>query len=476
MSSTPMKWSKWGTSALVTAMLASLVAACGSNNNDGGTAASSSAPASSSAASQQASQPASNEPIVEITVWDQVNPEDIEASVGEALQKGFEEKYPNIKVKHELPPSGTSDREVFVTSMAGGNGPDAYAAAYFPVIADWVKQGFAADLTDYYNASSSKGKYIQSAIDGATIDGKLYGIPNNMYAVGLMYNKKLFQEAGLDPNTPPATWDEFVEYGKKLTKPDKNQYGYALLGMDWADWYFEYYVWQAGGDLTTRNADGTVTLDFTKEPTVKALQFYRDMKWEHKMVQQNVLQGFDENKTDFFQGRAAMILTGSDVFGQLVQNGIDLNDIGFAPQPKGPAGIAPSQTGGAFWIVNPKSSKEKQDAAFKYIEYMTSKESLEQILTFRGENGIMPNLLSTRTDVDPSAFISNVPAQLVEGVSKAAESTQLEYFLKERLSPYIVKAIQKALVDEKADLLAELKAAEELAQREVADPYNAEIK
>lgn len=463
--------SKLGAIALVPA-LSVMVAACSSGTtNNGGTAA----VHSPSAASTESQQPV-NEPLVEITVWDQVNPDDIEKSLADELHKGFEEMYPNIKVNHELPPSGSSDREVFVTAMAGGTGPDAYGVTYFPVIEDWVKQGFALDLTEYWNGFAEKDQYLESAMEGATIDGKVYGVPNFMYTMGLLYNKKLFQEAGLDPNKAPANWDEFAEYAQKLTNVEKNQYGYAILGMDWADWYFEYYVWQAGGDLTTRNEDGTVTLDFTKEPTVQALQYYKDLKWKHKVVQNNILQSFDDNKADFFQERAAMILFGSDGFAQLVHNGIDLNDIGYAPLPVGPAGISPSQTGGQYWIVNPKTSPEKQDAAFKYMTYMTSKETFEKQLAFRNENGVMPNLLSVRNDVNPSEFVDNVPAELVAGVREAAQVTQLEYFLKERLSPYAVKAIQKVLIDENADPLTELKAAEELAQREVADPYNIEIK
>jgi ABC-type glycerol-3-phosphate transport system substrate-binding protein len=416
------------------------------------------------------------EDIVEITVWDQPKADSITKPVIDEIHREFEQKYPNIKVIHELPPAGTNDREVFVTAMAGGNGPDAYSEAHFPIIGDWVRQGFAADLTSYWNEHSDKDHFISSAMEAATIDGKIYGVPHNMYVMGLLYNKKLFEEAGLDPDKPPADWDEFVDYAKRLTKPEKNQYGYTILGMEWADWWFEYYVWQAGGDLTTRNPDGTVTLDFSKPPAVTALQFYKDLKWTHKVVQSNVVQSFQDNQNDFFQGRSAMILGASDWFGGLVQNGMDLNDVGFAPFPVGPSGKGPSQTGGAYWIVNPKSSKEKQDAAFKYIAYMTSREVIEKKMKFEADNGIFPNLLSVRSDIDPVQFTANVPADLVAGVKKASESTQLEYFLKERLTPYVVKAIQKVLVDETADPLTELKAAEELAQREVVDPYNQEIK
>ncbi|WP_241674881.1 extracellular solute-binding protein [Paenibacillus luteus] len=458
---------------IVTAMML-VMAACtqGGNSNGGTTAPEQSEKATESATNESAVK----QETIEITVWDKAKPDDILKPVYDEIFAEFEEKYPHIKVKHEVQPAGNNDREVFVTSMAGGNGPDAYASAYFPIMSDWAKQGFALDLTSFWETYADKDQYLPSAMAAGTIDGKIYGIPNNMYTMGLLYNKKLFKEAGLDPNKAPANWDEFVDYAKKLTIPDKNQYGYALLGMDWADWWFEYYVWQAGGDLTTKNEDGSVTLDFSKQPAVTALQFYKDLKWKHKVVQKNIVQDIGDNQKDFFLGRVGMILSASDWFAGVVQGGMDLNDIGFAPYPVGPAGVAPSQTGGQYWIVNPKVPKERQDAALTYVAFRNSKESLEKMLKFQSENGILPNLLSVRKDVDASQFSSNVPADLVSSVTKTAENVQLEYFLKERLGSYVVKAIQKVLTDESADPLAELTAAEKLAQKEVADPYNKEIK
>ncbi|MDF2925510.1 MAG: transporter substrate-binding protein [Paenibacillaceae bacterium] len=460
------------------AMAMLLLAACsgnGGSSNAGSTDAAKATPggATQPAASTAASVKPAN---VEITVWDKPKPDEPRKAHIEEIWAGFSAKYPHITVKHETPPTGTSDRQVFMTAMAGGTGPDAYQYAHFPIIQDWIKAGYALDLTKYWNDFADKGKYIPSSLEQATKDGKVYGLPYKMYTVGLIYNKKLYQGAGLDPSKPPANWDEFADYGKKLTDPAKKQYGFALLGMEWADWHFEYYVWQAGGDLTTKNADGTIKLEFTSEPVVKALQYWRDLKWKHKVVQSNVVQNIDDNNKDFFQGRAAMMLGASDSFGGFAKNGVDLNDVGFAPLPVGPSGKAPSQVGGEYWILNPKSSKEKQDAAWLYITYLTSKEVQDSDIKYLYDNGIMPNLLSVRSDVNPLQGAKNVPADLISGVQKAAQSVHLEYALKERLSPYIVKAIQKVLLSENADIAAELKAAQETAQREIVDPYNAEIK
>ncbi|UVI27533.1 extracellular solute-binding protein [Paenibacillus spongiae] len=415
-------------------------------------------------------------PVIELTVWDAPKPEDPQKALTEELFSEFEKANPNIKVTHELMPQGTNDREVFVTAMAGGNGPDAYSAAHFPIIGDWVGQGLALDLTPYWESYADKDQFIESSLQAGTIDGKVYGLPNDMYVTGLLWNKKLFEEAGLDRNTPPANWDEVVSFGKKLTKEDKKQYALTLLGMEWADWWFEYYVWQAGGDLTELNADGTVKLTFTSDATVKALQYYKDLKWTHKIVQNNVLQSYQDNMNDLFQGRAAMTNGASGGFGEYAANGLDLNDLGFAPYPVGPSGKGPSQIGGAYWIINPKSSKEKQDAAWKYVTYMMSKEVREKYYQFQMDNGIFPNLLSVRKDVDPGKYTTNVPQDLIDGVTKAAADSRLEYYLKERLTPYVVKAVQQALTDEKSDVMTLLQKAQEAAQKEVVDAYNASLK
>jgi multiple sugar transport system substrate-binding protein len=463
----------WRKKAISIGLIAimSVMAACGSTGDN--------KPAESAGGNATApaktNPPGETDKQVTITVWDKSPDDDVFKPVLDEIFAEFDATHPHIKVNHVASPPGTSVNEVFMTANAGGEGPDAFHNTSFPDIRDWVKAGVVQDLSSYWNDYADKEQYLPSAMEQATIDGKVYGVPADMYLMGLMYRKDLFREAGLDPDSPPRDWEEFAEVAQKLTNPDKKQYGYALLGMDWADWFFEYYVWQAGGDLTTKNEDGTIALDFTKEPTVTALQYWHDLKWKYKVVQSNVAQNFDDNKQDFFQKRAAMMLGASDWFGDFAANGVSLDDVGFSSLPAGPSGQAPSQVGGRYWIINPKSEKEKQDAAWEYIVYINSKEVRDKLNTFRLDNGIMPNLLSTRKDVNPLEFTSNVPQDLVANVQKAAEVTQLEYALKSRLSPYIVPAIQKVLLNENADIAAELKDAEDKAQREVVGPYNAEI-
>lgn len=123
--------------------------------------------------------------------------DDTMKSIKEEVYADFETANPNIKVKHELMPQGTNDREVFVTAMAGGNGPDAYHAAHFPIIADWVGQGLALDLSPYWDSYADKDKFIPSSMEAGTIDGKVYGIPHDMYVTGLFWNKRCSKKPDL---------------------------------------------------------------------------------------------------------------------------------------------------------------------------------------------------------------------------------------------------------------------------------------
>lgn len=459
---------------LAAAMLLATTA-CGGEKND--TASSTGAsPSGSAAQSTQPGSASASEAPVEIVVWDYPTDgaaNEVELPFFEREWKEFETKYPNIKVKHEQIAAGGKDREQYLTAMAGGNGPDAYPSNPFPDMEKYIANGFNADLTDRWNQYADKEQYADSVMAAATKDGKVYGIPHDIYIMAMTYNKKLFKGAGLDPASPPKTWDEFVAAAQKLTDPAKGTYGFNILGMDWADWHFEYWVWAAGGDLTQKNPDGTATLTFTSDAAVKALQLYKDLKWKYKVVQKNVVQSYDENDKDFQTGHAGMIIGSPD---GAIKNGVDINDLGVMTLPAGPSGKAYHQTGGAYWSINAHSSPDKQDAAWKYIMFMTSKSYYDDELAFIKESGAFPPLVNPRKDVDPSTVFENIPADMVAAYKQASENLHLEYFLKARLSKYVVTAIQSVLLDEKADPLTELQKQQDLAQKEVIDPYNAEVK
>ncbi|SFT04214.1 extracellular solute-binding protein [Paenibacillus sp. BC26] len=459
---------------LAAALCSVLLSACNSNDNLAGSAVGGDNNGAVAAGNNDTAADASldnTEPIIEITAWDQPAPDDPGKPFIESRFKLFEELHPNIKVKH-VEAFQTNVREKFMTAVAGGEGPDVMEQP-FPDMQLYMQKGIAADITDLMNRSPDKSRFIDGAFDLAMKDGRIYGIPSFMYSSGLLYNKSMFKNAGIV--SPPKTWDEFAEAAKKVQQHNPDTIGFDILGMDWADWHFEYYVWQAGGDLTELQPNGTVKLMFSSEAAVKALQYYKDLKWTHKVTQKNVVQDYNENLRDFYTGRSAMILGSSDSFGNFLKQGMKAEDIGFTPFPVGPSGRAPSQVGGNFWMLNPKSTPEQQKAAFEYAMFFLSKEHMEAWAQFCLDNGFAINPLSIVKDFDVTKWVKDLPPDYVAAVQATAKDKHLEYYLKSSLSSYLVKPIQRILLDPSADPATELKAAEALAQKEVIDKYNSDI-
>ena len=113
------------------------------------------------------------------------------------------------------------EREVWLTALAGGTPPDIGALyGYY----DFMVKGQAIPLDDYVAQSKviSQDKFIEGNWGVCQHDGKLYGIPayECFLRRGLNYNIKMIEDAGLDANKPPETWDELFDWHEKLTKFD----------------------------------------------------------------------------------------------------------------------------------------------------------------------------------------------------------------------------------------------------------------
>jgi hypothetical protein len=128
-----------------------------------------------------------------------------------------------------------------------------------------------------------------------------------------------------------------------------------------------------------------------------------------------------------------------------------------------------------MWAISPTASPEKRQAAFEYIMFHMSKEMMEKKLQFSKDNGLGVNPLTVLKDVDMTRYVEGMPADFVAAIQAAAKDQKLEYYLKSSLSPYVVKPIQKVLLDKNADPLTELQKAQELAQKEVVDKFNKDI-
>lgn len=156
------------------------------------------------------------------------------------------------------------------TSFASGQGPDIFVISPGDFLR-YYNGGVLADLTPYID-DAAKADFPQNVLANRMVDGKIYGIPMEVEPMAFYYSVKAFEDAGLNENDVPQTWDQMLELGKKLTTAER----YGLLFETNPGYYqnFTWYpfMWQGGGEF--QGADGKSAYD--SPATVQALKFWQD--------------------------------------------------------------------------------------------------------------------------------------------------------------------------------------------------------
>lgn len=406
---------------------------------------------------------------VEIVVW--TGSEYANDEFGKESEERFKAKHPEITVKTVV---HDGDRVAdFITASAAGNAPDEVAIS-FPMLSKLVFNGLIAPIDEYWNQWEESQYFLPEVIENCKINGKLYGIPGETYLMGIVYNKRLFEEAGI--TKAPETWDELITVAKKLTDPAKQQVGFGLLTGQWVDWWFEYFVWQAGGDLTKQNEDGTVTCTFTDPAVIQAAEFYRKLKQE-KVIQPDLTMDAATLNKNFAMGKIAMTIGTIGDTSAYTKLGMKKEDIGYTLFPKGPSGNNPSQFGGNLFGINASSPKEVQKAVFLHTAHQYCREEKIARWKYDEERGLASLKPSTRNDINQLDY---QPSLLAEKdawnvLNSALHNLRLEYYAKGSVGKYIDTAIQKILSDDSVDIKKELENAQIIAEKEGASDFNKAI-
>ncbi len=303
--------------------------------------------------------------VIHLTLWN-VPPKSLplDRQLWEETVSRFEKENPDIKidgVEREYQP------EEFITVMAGGKGPD-LVKVWAGSIQTLASLGFLEPI-DTYIQNWTQQDFINPVLWQSTqVGNHLYGIPADTYFLFLLYRKDLFIKAGLNPDNPPATWDDLVTDARALTHRENGQYG---LGLVPKTWYFQDFVWQAGGEMV-RIENGRPHAAFSEAPAVLALKFWKDLRWKYNVLQPDVLIQEPELLHLFALGKVGMILGVADELPALISRyKIDPQTFGIAPLPAGPAGRA-AHLGGNIYVINASSADEKKKAAWKWIEFELS--------------------------------------------------------------------------------------------------------
>lgn len=213
--------------------------------------------------------------------------------------KNFEKENPEVVVRYE-PEAGKYVGKL-LTQIASNTAPDVFLVSD---LSTYISKNTLVDLTDWYEEDKDHFKDIHPALIEAHLwNGKLYALPGNCGIDILYYNKKLFDEKGLDYPDETWTWQDFLKAAKKLTIRDDRdrviQYG-CIIGTKWLS-----LLLQNGGQLW--NEDRTRCIINSAEGR-EALKFWKNFYAKYK-VSPTPLRARDQGKREpFIMGRAAMYL------------------------------------------------------------------------------------------------------------------------------------------------------------------------
>ncbi|MEU8294200.1 sugar ABC transporter substrate-binding protein [Streptomyces pseudogriseolus] len=275
----------------------------------------------------------------------------------------FEKKNPDIDVvPHDAFPC--QDPKTFDAKLAGGQMEDVFYT-YFTDARHVVDIKQAADLTPYVKELKSYGTVQQQLRDIYTVDGKIYGIPRTGYSMGLIYNRELFERAGLDPDRPPATWDEVRTAARKIAALGDGVVGYAdYSAQNQGGWHFTAELYSQGGDVVS--ADGTkATVDTPEARAV--LQTLHDMRWKDESMGSKQLLVINDAQQMMGSGKLGMYLAAPDNIPILVkEKGAKYENIAIAPMPGGKATLV----GGDGYMFNKNATPAQIRAGLKWLDHM----------------------------------------------------------------------------------------------------------
>lgn len=445
---------------LIAVMALSLLSGCSGKKNNEVSKTDNTTPTEAAATDGTAEPTDSNadKKPVTLTIWQ--NPSD-ETETDRTLRKQFIEKFPYITLDVVQTPENSD----ILSAMAAGNAPSICINGY-PQFKTLSYQGAYLPLDDYVKDWADWSNFDPVQIESFTVNGSVYGIPGGKYALGIAYNKRHFEAAGITET--PKTWDEFLEVAKKLTIPDKQQYGFALDIAQWGGWLFEVWGWGAGGEFSTADADGKLTLTFTDPKIVEAGEFVRKLITE-KVIEPDLNAKIDDLNNDFATGKASMIIGGlADVSGP-VSRGMKAEDIGWFNVPAGPSGVGYNLAGGDGTGIIYTEDKDVADAAWEYLKFTSSKEAKYMLLDERLSKGPVSPFIPNRTDLDLTKY--NIDPELQKVLEEGAKYTRDEYYGKGATGSFLDDAVAMFGGDSTIDIKAALQDAQNKAQSAV-DEFN----
>lgn len=340
---------------------------------------------------------------VQITFWHAMG--GVNGETAQALVDDFNASQDEIEVHAEYQGSYDDAITKLKAAMQSGQGLPDVCQMYDVGTKFMVDSGAAVPVEDMFESTGYDPASVMDVITSYyTTDGKQYAMPFNVSTPMLYYNKDVFEAAGLDPNTPPTTYDEVLEYAQKIVESGAAPVGYShyIYG-----WYFEQQLAGLGayyGNNENGRTEPITAVDFDQNGG--GLKVFETWK---KLYDSGYFENYGtvgaDTQTAFFAGQVGMIIESTAILKNATNS--STFEIGTGNLPK----IEENEEGGviigggALWMMD-SEDQAKKDAAWKFIEYCTTPEAQAKWSMGTGYFAINPAAYETE---DFKAYLEENP-------------------------------------------------------------------
>lgn len=342
----------------------------------------------------------------------------------------FMNQYPNVTVEIESIPIGDYWNKL-VTTVASGQGPDVFQIPAGKAQEFVVSDQLQPISSKVLSAEQIKADFLPATLVPFTSKDKIYGLPTDTQTIVMIWNKDLFKEAGLDPEAPPKSWEQVVEYATKITKFEDGKMVVSGLGLGGYHPVINTFMYQNGlNDLM--NADGT-KYEFANDPAAKeAFQWYNDLVTKHKVYDPN----FGSRWTGFRAGKVGMVFAHPAMMGNFKVTAPDVKwGVSEVPERKGSQTNIVTSWG---YVVAKKADPE---ASSLWVDYLTNETAQKKWTAQTGELPARTKLLDDpELSADPNIKVA------FESLKKAKVSRLNE----PAYDPLTVKAWNQVILEGKS--------------------------
>ncbi|MGQ4271132.1 extracellular solute-binding protein [Nocardiopsis changdeensis] len=262
------------------------------------------------------------------------------------------------------PREGFMDPATFQTKLAGGQLEDVFYV-YFTDPAALIERGQVSDITEQAEALGITDRIQPGLLDVfRDEEGRLYGLPTANYSMGLVYNRTLFEEAGLDPDSPPTTWEEVREAADAISDLGEDYVGFAELSTNnQGGWHFNAWMNSLGAETVDR---GTMTANVDGAQGREILETLHAMRWEDGSMGDRQMLEFEDLQRMMGAGTLGMYIGAPDNLKPIVDNFEgDYDDYGLAPMPEQQGTLI----GGEGYMFRAGLTPEQIEAGLTWLQW-----------------------------------------------------------------------------------------------------------